>query len=834
MKSICETLTELMGDSIVKETLESLSCNNGWSYGAFWGFDQKNSLLLTLQDVYCEEHLGVVIDDMLVQVHMLGQGVIGQSAFSKNHRWMISDSHSGKLSPSGSLQNSDALQDYSAFHCQFSNGIKTIVVISVEPLGVVQFGSTQKLAERLEFVTQTRELFQSIEILQGLALSEIEPLSLQNDAWEASGLFASLISCQSPHSATPAFQHGDSCADLIEKDCLLENITPSFPSTSDCETTGPLATASSLCDNGLRFPSTVAHVDSNGNKSTASSLMFEHSASQGPFNCSWTDYDIQESSIFNLMCNLESFIDMPKTSQQLCENKMSNQNHGLWFHSAEDQLQRPSNLCTFEELLPEIEFAKSVSKHCTNDDLFQWFSPMTDENNDIMEAKLKSDPSGTSEVISLSSNSKGHHVPTNLILDNQPSTSVQSSVTNAINSAEKEKGSGIFGNDMRSDCPRVDMWSKNPGDWEDVMRSMDISGHLHFCASSSDCMSEQYLESKLRTSNTLFSQLGLYQRLDAIGRGSCSVANSDFRDEWSSTAKRRKIESPLLSSNEVSCLPEFVGTVNSLQPVHHLNSTSNFESKDKVIRKKEAGSCNDDNCSIIAEDTVLSPKKLELPAKTIKKKAKPGTKPRPRDRQQIHDRLLELRDLIPNGEKMSIDRLLHLTIKHLLFLQCVTRHAKRFVQTDELKSGTVGNGYPNSGKGVTWACEVGDQTMFCPLIVEDLSVPGQMLIEILCEEQGFFLEIVDIIRGFGLTVLKGVMEVRETKIWARFNVEAEENRQHVTRHEIFSSLVQLLQLTGSTRIRESDQLDNVMDGGAAFLKSCQQSALQLVSGQVDA
>ena len=104
--------------------------------------------------------------------------------------------------------------------------------------------------------------------------------------------------------------------------------------------------------------------------------------------------------------------------------------------------------------------------------------------------------------------------------------------------------------------------------------------------------------------------------------------------------------------------------------------------------------------------------------------------------------------------------------------------------------------------------------MFCPLIVEDLSVPGQMLIEasekqfhlyivfpayvtdstevcmikyfgiyeskkyssflqILCEEQGFFLEIVDIIRGFGLTVLKGVMEVRETKIWARFNVEAE-------------------------------------------------------------
>lgn len=41
----------------------------------------------------------------------------------------------------------------------------------------------------------------------------------------------------------------------------------------------------------------------------------------------------------------------------------------------------------------------------------------------------------------------------------------------------------------------------------------------------------------------------------------------------------------------------------------------------------------------------------------------------------------------------------------------------------------------------------------------------------LCEERGFFLEIADIIRSFGLNILKGVMEVRENKIWARFIVE---------------------------------------------------------------
>lgn len=43
--------------------------------------------------------------------------------------------------------------------------------------------------------------------------------------------------------------------------------------------------------------------------------------------------------------------------------------------------------------------------------------------------------------------------------------------------------------------------------------------------------------------------------------------------------------------------------------------------------------------------------------------------------------------------------------------------------------------------------------------------------QMLCEEQGFFLEIADLIRGMGLTILKGVMEARNDKIWACFAVE---------------------------------------------------------------
>jgi hypothetical protein len=36
----------------------------------------------------------------------------------------------------------------------------------------------------------------------------------------------------------------------------------------------------------------------------------------------------------------------------------------------------------------------------------------------------------------------------------------------------------------------------------------------------------------------------------------------------------------------------------------------------------------------------------------------------------------------------------------------------------------------SSGGGATWAYEVAGQTMVCPIIVEELMPPGQMLVEV--------------------------------------------------------------------------------------------------------
>nr|GEW86846.1 transcription factor LHW-like [Tanacetum cinerariifolium] len=122
---------------------------------------------------------------------------------------------------------------------------------------------------------------------------------------------------------------------------------------------------------------------------------------------------------------------------------------------------------------------------------------------------------------------------------------------------------------------------------------------------------------------------------------------------------------------------------------------------------------------------------------------------------------------------MSINCLLDRTIKHMIFMQNAAKQADKIKQAEERKHNRIDSN-DTSTNGVTWAGEIGNQTMM------------------ICEEQRFFLEIVDIIRRFGLIILKGVMETHGDKLWARFIVEPEVNK-HITRYEIFAALVEFLQ-----------------------------------------
>ena len=156
----------------------------------------------------------------------------------------------------------------------------------------------------------------------------------------------------------------------------------------------------------------------------------------------------------------------------------------------------------------------------------------------------------------------------------------------------------------------------------------------------------------------------------------------------------------------------------------------------------------------------------------------------------------------------------------MLFLQSVTKHADKLKQTGESKIISKEGGLllkDNLEGGATWAYEVGSQSMVCPIVVEDLNQPRQMLVEMLCEERGLFLEIADIIRELGLTILRGVMEMRNDKIWARFAVEA--NRD-VTRMDIFISLIRLLEHTAKCETEPA----NANDNNTAMVNSSHQAA----------
>ncbi|XP_076895871.1 transcription factor bHLH157-like [Bidens hawaiensis] len=370
----------------------------------------------------------------------------------------------------------------------------------------------------------------------------------------------------------------------------------------------------------------------------------------------------------------------------------------------------------------------------------------------------------------------------------------------------------------------VDLFG-NTGDLGDIVTPV-INGNgfdfgFGYDSYNSGCVSgsksSQSIENGVNDSLTLPPKKGLFSNLGIkeLFEGVSGTSTSCVEDQALSCSKRRKTGNPIWETG-------------SLQPVLYNKS---FGQKSEPIFKSEPWL--GDSYSMDGSSTISQAKKPVEPTKPTKKKAKPGTRPRPKDRQMILDRMAELRELIPNGAKMSIDCLLDRTIKHMLFLQSVTQHADRIKQVDEPKhNGVAQNDYLNdpSNNNVTWACEWENQTMFCPLRVENLSTPGQMLIEMICGEHGFFLEIVDVIRGFGLTILKGVMEAREEKIWARFIVEAEAKR-HVSRLEISAALVQLLQTLGSN----DNHLDNkIMQTGNSLLNAFHHSDMQLPVSLADA
>ncbi|XP_043710623.1 transcription factor LHW-like [Telopea speciosissima] len=861
--------------SRLKDELKSLCCNNGWSYGVFWRVNRRNSLLLTLEDAYYGEQMGMVIDKVLPQVHLLGEGIIGQTAFTGKHRWLFLDACSGERNPSGYVASEDVFQDNSEFHHLLSSGIKTVAVISVAPQGVVQFGSTKKILERSEFVDHTQSLFRRIESIDRLILSQNALRDVKDEVYDPCGSFASVVLSGNSHPNYGNIKplHDDSCKEMMVKSHSSLMIPQSSAFTSDWHH-GSMSTLignqfhlksqyhmegveaqMTLSKPSMQLSEGLSHSYSSCTENTVcrlrtmSSLSCEGSTLNSfepkllcgtgmratpkvpsanlntPVSSRNLHVDFQGESTFPPLCSIGRSLD-PASDKGLVEGNKTSR------YDAEE-------LINFQPL--------THSTHLTEDEppkvssSFPTFTGEYRSSNATAAVSQLGDPplEQGNDGVALNVNlSQPLVVPGNQL--NQAVTPA----TNNINSSGavcdgKGKSSNAYVQMLAEnelfDSLGLDFSSCQSREcWDGGILPLGTGGCPSFTGIS-ECISELDVGSMAVPQRGFFSGEQLLN--DVCNFNSVTYPTSE---DSATTITRTGSTSGYCNQIQLAGLSCLGGNNDVVLPEYdNLERINNVVFQKEIVAKSHVGSWIDDSYSMNAESSVVTqPKRTEEPATVTKKRARPGesTRPRPKDRQQIQDRIKELREIVPNGAKCSIDALLDRAIKYMLFLQSVTKYADQLKKDDEpkmigdencviLKDNTSGDGC-----GATWAFEVGGQTMVCPIIVEDLEPPRQMLIEMLCEEQGFSLEIADIIRGFGLTILKGVIEVQEDKFWARFVVEAS---KEVTRMDIFLSLVHLLQQTVSSGVGSANQQSKVVDSEVPLFNNFQQSSMPLPIRLVD-
>ncbi|KAH9317273.1 hypothetical protein KI387_019042, partial [Taxus chinensis] len=474
---------------------------------------------------------------------------------------------------------------------------------------------------------------------------------------------------------------------------------------------------------------------------------------------------------------------------------------------------------------------QSRDKEITTEDVLSFFQDVIVDNSYSAKENFKTSEAGFGEVLPATDECVFYAFD-----DPNSITNEQKNSINSITLPVTDELFDVLGPDFNK--------TQDQATWDDIslptshVNNGNFTTHSFRVSSGSACPSEVDLSQNFTTSMDrqldaeFFSERKSEHLLDAVVANILPSFNNGADDNTSSKISFSRLSSaPSLDSPSVKADSCFTGPLSGSEQskyadLSHCRHNSDIKTVQSSFTfgfqgeasaksspansdlKTQLSSWIEDSKGAKFENPGLSQaKKLDEPVKVNRKRAKPGerSRPRPKDRQQIQDRVKELREIVPNGSKCSIDALLERTIKHMLFLQSITKHADKLKQSCEPKVLDKDGGLFGKGSlegGASWALEVGGQSMWCPIIVENMSQPRQMLVEMLCEERGLFLEIADIIRRLGLTILKGVMEVRHDKIWAHFAVEA--NRD-VHRVEILWSLMQLLQQNIKNRMTTSSQ-----------------------------
>ncbi|KAL5981899.1 hypothetical protein ACLOJK_015966 [Asimina triloba] len=734
---------EGMGNRL-QHILRSLCQKTQWKYAVFWKLKHRARMVLTWEDSYYEKQeqpnssnttgasilssdahdsnyrgdpLGLAVAKMSYLVHSLGEGIIGQIAFTGKHRWIFADEPGSKSWPP--LENiiesflcSCESQFAAGLQAQFSAGIKTIAVVAVVPYGVVQLGSSNPVVEDLKLVSHIRHAF---------------------------GLL----------------QNSSASSDSISLQHTVQNTTTMAPDFNDC----------------------LQKLDLAGNHSSMHQLQLL-------------------TSLGNYYPLSASILPIPGFSQQK-EVRISDEHlaiEALMFRENESaelpKLKSPNLTSDFQRLeylkglngkkYGEMDTGMGLEKSFGTEAESQLSSYNFQSQNAISNNFGLPTHAHTADHLCLPSvpdfaNQGRFHLDGNGFLKDEASQTSQPLEMEQMN--EMEKKSVFPMSETKRDLPEAPLIFSPGSELHEALGSAfkkeeDVG---MWCEAGLTDVEDLVKVPQDESVSCLFS--GSENLLEAVVANACiSVSNPTSDSSWCQSG-----------------WSSVMTTGNTLPAPNHAKSgcnvaggqtqASSFLSEGITLRGSAGCSSDSHVLKPSGDSSSLTPSACsglsERQAETSKihrKRAKPGEscRPRPRDRQLIQDRVKELREIVPNGSKCSIDALLERTIKHMIFLQSVTSHAEKLKRCAESKLSGKGSRLLqtcNQERGASWALEVGSQFKACPIIVENLNMSGQMLVEMLCEDCNLFLEIADVIRGLGFTILKGVTESRFEKTWACFVIE---------------------------------------------------------------
>ncbi|KAK7396426.1 hypothetical protein VNO78_17425 [Psophocarpus tetragonolobus] len=732
------------------QVLRSLCLNTHWNYAIFWKLKHRARMILTWEDAYynnpddydssenkhCQKTLeqigcgkfshsalGLAVAKMSYHAYSLGEGIVGQVAITGKHRWICADN---QVAGSGLSFEFD-FQFADGWQSQFSAGIRTIAVVAVVPLGVVQLGSLNKVVEDMGFVTHVRNLF----------------LSTQN---------YSIIQC-------PSQTQGSFKSSLSQLDILKEKFSSDI------------------------MPTCFYDTQKSMKSETADVLV--------PLQCSGRNY-------------------APPACEKMSDNVAKQEGPELYSDESSILLQSISNMMDvehqeFEEMKPlygrKCEGGSSGYKNMGSEPEKNGSSFLKDfvidsgSFNDLIcpsEVRIDSAcfPSAFLDTVVCESD-KLHNVDINqkkVLNFTQPSDA---------NSLQHTENSKFHTEPFYKDASHM---LKFPADCElhEALGPAFLKGSKYFdwAEQVNQDMKTVEMSDEISTSQ-LTSESRPEHLLEAMV-ANISHSNNDINSELSFCTS---MQSALASGKNHEA---------SIHNLQSINSEGYSIDQLSLVREDKHHSLSSSSgiCGVMSSKAVSSTfpssnsgqlDRSSEPSKNSKKRARPGEscRPRPRDRQLIQDRIKELRELVPNGAKCSIDSLLERAIKHMLFLQSIAKHADKLTDFADTKSklhhmGADILGSSSYEQGSSWAMEVGGHLKVHSILVENLSKNGQMLVEMLCEECSHFLEIAEAIRSLGLTILKGATKAHDEKIWICFVVEGQNNR-NVHRLDILWPLVQILQ-----------------------------------------